>query len=623
MIRLAEWVDYVAHCDAAAANVHVQGKIAMCRTTRLSILTWIVLLVGNYLSHSAFAAIATTGNVTGTGTPYNGNDDPWAVTNLVVGDTAVGTMSITGGSKVNNTNDGIITNSEAAKNSSVTVDGANSKWTNSGGLIVGVNWNATLDIKNGGSVTSADSRVGGYGLSRGNPTSSATLDGGNSNWTVNGELRVGSGHHGKLTIKNGGSVSSKSGLMGFVIDVTSNVLVDGTGSTWTVAETLKLGGSRTLNSPASVNLTITGGGTVASKAGIITEGENTGNGVGVVTVSGTGSKWTNSASLTVGDPNENWTSKGTLNIGADGLVTAKALDGGNTRSSVNMNGGTLRITGTDSAVNLINLNDKGGTIDVPTNGTTFTLTNAINGNGALTKTGAATLELTGGNNYTGNTTVSAGTLKLSGSGSFENSPTVSLADGTKLNVTGVTGGGNWNGVRFKVVTGQTFKGKGKVDGDFDVDPGGKVDLGNSIGTLSTDSIQFLSGSTLHAEIILSSPIDADLLNVSGLVELNNSILSLSLLGGPSALVPNTFLIVANDAADPVSGVFGSVLGLPSGYFATVDYEFAGTDALGRTGDGNDIAITLAAVPEPATIIVWGLVLMSLALGSKHLGKLAV
>src|SRR5205814_1924561 len=83
------------------------------------------------------------------------------------------------------------------------------------------------------------------------------------------------------------------------------------------------------------------------------------------------------------------------------------------------------------------------------------------------------------------------------------------------------------------------------------------------------------------------------------------ILSLSPLSAPDPSIfgpDKTFLIVANDAPDPITGAFGSITGLPPGYAATLDYAYTGTDALGRTADGNDIALTLTAVPEPSELV---------------------
>src|SRR5690349_11168851 len=82
--------------------------------------------------------------------------------------------------------------------------------------------------------------------------------------------------------------------------------------------------------------------------------------------------------------------------------------------------------------------------------------------------------------------------------------------------------------------------------------------------------------------------------------------------------PVTFLLAANDLTDPVAGTFDpTITGLPAGWSATVDYAFTDSDVLGRTGDGNDIAVTLSfesqveAVPEPGAFVLAALGLLSL------------
>jgi hypothetical protein len=61
------------------------------------------------LCHVSHAAITTTGNVvtgvSGNGPGYNGVDDPWANINLSVGYNAPGSMTISGGSVVNTSNE--------------------------------------------------------------------------------------------------------------------------------------------------------------------------------------------------------------------------------------------------------------------------------------------------------------------------------------------------------------------------------------------------------------------------------------------------------------------------------------------------------------------------------------
>jgi T5SS/PEP-CTERM-associated repeat protein/autotransporter-associated beta strand protein len=353
-------------------------------------------------------------------------------------------------------------------------------------------------------------------------------------------------------------------------------------------------------------LDITGGGSVST--GVSTIGFFAG-GSGTVTVGGGSgsSTWTNTANLNVGG-----NGTGRLDINTGGLVSASSLGGGNAASSVNFDGGTLQMTSTGSALNTINLLAGGGTIDVPTAASTFTVTSAMSGAGALTKTGGAILELTGTNSYGGNTTVSAGTLRLSGSGSLANSQTITLASGGTLSVNGVTGGANYDGTKFSLVSGQTLKGTGTVVGSMGVASGATVAPGDSIGTLTTGTISFASGSTFDVEVDLSMTPAADLLTVvsSGTLSLGGGTLALSLLNAPMALgSPLTFLIVDNDLSDPISGTFASITGLPMNYSATVNYAFVGTDAVGHTGDGNDLAVTLsstAAVPEAHQWLMMGI-----------------
>jgi hypothetical protein len=101
-------------------------------------------------------------------------------------------------------------------------------------------------------------------------------------------------------------------------------------------------------------------------------------------------------------------------------------------------------------------------------------------------------------------------------------------------------------------------------------------------------------------------VSADLLNVTGTVSLSGANLELPLQNLPTDnFVNGTILLVANDASDLVTGSFEAITGLSGGYTATIDYAYAGTDMLGRIGDGNDIAVTL--LPEPTTVLLLGVI----------------
>jgi T5SS/PEP-CTERM-associated repeat protein len=157
--------------------------------------------------------------------------------------------------------------------STVTVDGAGSKWTNATqDLNVGYTGKATLTISNGGQVLN---KVGAIGQE---PTADGmvTVADSGSTWTNNGLLTVGDQGMGKLQITNGGMVSA-----GTFARVANNhdaeVTVDGMGSTWDIVEDLKLGVLK------AAKMTITNGGQVNSMSGIL--GINAGS-MGTVTIDG-------------------------------------------------------------------------------------------------------------------------------------------------------------------------------------------------------------------------------------------------------------------------------------------------------------------------------------------------
>jgi fibronectin-binding autotransporter adhesin len=508
---------------------------------------------------SSRAAITTFDNVTGTGTPYPGGN-PWNVTNLVVGDTANGSMRIGEGSDVIDSGIGVIAARASVTQATVLVTGSGSTWTMAAQLSVGEGGTGLLQILNGGSVSNSI-----QGLVGANGDGTVAVAGAGSTWTKTGSLSIGTHGQGYLSISSGGLVSnSSSASLGSQADGYGQVDVgSGTGaSTWT-------SGSLSIGSLGTGVVNVYGGGSITN--GLATMAASTGTatvtvggGVGVAT-------WTNSAALTVGS-----TGTATLNINTGGLVAATALNGGNATSSVNFNGGTLRITSTDSASNTINLQSSGGTIDVPTASTTFTITSSMTGAGGLTKTGGATLALSTANGYLGNTTISGGTL---------------LANNT-------TGSATGSGA-VTVNSGGTLGGTGSVSGAVTVNANGTIAPGTSIESLSTGSVLLAAVSAkLNVELDVDLTPDADLLDVAGTVNLGGGTLNLTLLNAPLTLAtPRTYLILRNDSADSVLGTFGAVTGLPSGYLATLNYAYSGTDILGRVGTGNDVAVTLSAVPE--------------------------
>jgi T5SS/PEP-CTERM-associated repeat protein/autotransporter-associated beta strand protein len=364
-------------------------------------------------------------------------------------------MMVDGGYAVENNSNGVIGYTSAASSSSVKIHGAGSSWTNASFLEIGSFATGLLDIYGGGHVSSKGGYLGGVG---GNGLVTVGGGSGISAWsTSSSALYVGYEGTGKVDITGGGVVHSNGAYIGFgggssgfvtvgggvgpsswqntfALDIgvsgTGSLHITGGGSVSTnfasIGRNVYSSGTVTVGggigpsywtSPngyvvgylGSAALNIVGGGTVSGRYGYVGYGRCpvctaiVGGGVGA-------SLWKNSSSLTVGQ-----TGPGQLNIITGGTVISPKLDGGNpSGSSVNFDGGILSITGTDSATNRINLLAGGGTIDVPTAATTFTITSPVNGAGGLTKTGQATLALTGANTYTGGTTVTEGVLTLSG-----------------------------------------------------------------------------------------------------------------------------------------------------------------------------------------------------------------
>lgn len=191
------------------------------------------------------------------------------------------------------------------------------------------------------------------------------------------------------------------------------------------------------------------------------------------------------------------------------------------------------------------------------------------------KNGTGLLSFSGNSNYHGQTQINGGTLLVNGTHS--------------------------NGDFYLVNNGGTLGGTGTINSaGVYVNLGGTIAPGVGIGTLSTSSISMLNASSTFAvDVDIDATPAADLLNVTGIVALSG-ILDITAINSVDGTFPRTYLLIANDGTDAVFGNFAAITGLPSGYTATVDTAFTGTDALGRVGTGNDVALTIA-VPEPGTL----------------------
>jgi fibronectin-binding autotransporter adhesin len=204
----------------------------------------------------------------------------------------------------------------------------------------------------------------------------------------------------------------------------------------------------------------------------------------------------------------------------------------------------------------------------------LTLNSVITGTGGFAKQGSAALILPAGvtHTFSGTTAVEGGILKVNG--------TLATASSSPVNV----------------AFGATLSGTGTISRPVTI--GGTLSAGDPTGILQTSGITFQAGSTLAID--LNSAASFDQVSVTGGVSLMGSVqLSLSLGYNPQDDV-DSFLIVANDGTDAVSGVFAF-----GGTPLTQGTIFSSGGQLFQItytgGTGNDVL--LIAVPEPQTALV--------------------
>jgi len=229
-----------------------------------------------------------------------------------------------------------------------------------------------------------------------------------------------------VTVDTGGTVD----VTGYNVSNTLNLnggtvtAISGTGTT--------LSGSITLSSGSTfdvaVSSTLTVSGVIGGSVGLVKTDS------GLLVISGNnnyaGPTTIGAGNVQVGNANALGSSSGAVTVESGGVLD---LAGYGITQSVELNGGTLRSsTGAGGSVSgVVTLDAAGGAVDVPT-GVTLTLPNTIGGAGALTKTSAGTLVLSGTNNFGGGTNLNAGTLVFSTAGSVPSTGSISFAAGTIL-----------------------------------------------------------------------------------------------------------------------------------------------------------------------------------------------
>ncbi len=339
----------------------------------------------NGLANNASEAFVTLNNTVWTN---NG------VTNLAESTGSTATMTITGTSQYNVSNNFLLGNS-GGTNATVTLSGSGKVNKSGGYTAIGQNGIAVLNVTDNAqfNATTQDFNISDVGSSTG---------------TLN---------------------LSGSGL----VNVANVYIGKGGGTQGTLAQS---GGTFQSSNFISIGRFFASNGFVNISAGALTAGTvvNIGaEGNGTLSVSGTGNVTANGDGVFVGSMAGGL---GTLNLNGGTVTTKRVAENLGGLSSVNFNGGLLKAAAGANAtfigpIDTATILSGGAFID--TSGQTLSVTANLAGSGGLTKSGAGTLTLADAYSYTGNTTVSTGTLSLAAA-SLANSSTVNLAAGAVLNL---------------------------------------------------------------------------------------------------------------------------------------------------------------------------------------------
>ncbi|MHA3462624.1 autotransporter outer membrane beta-barrel domain-containing protein [Yersinia enterocolitica] len=197
----------------------------------------------------------------------------------------------------------------------VTVPGTqNSPW-NVSDLVVGDLDKGTLLVEDGGIVISTGISGDNIGYAAGS-TGIVTISGVGSLWnSMANAITVGVSGDGLLTISGGGVVSSTAGIIGNLAGSTGKTIVTGAGSSWNNSGSISIGGGGGGNGL----LTVSEGGAVSSTDGYIAAAANA---TGVVEVSGSGSQWNNSGILYIATADNAY---GLLTISSGGSVVSNGM----------------------------------------------------------------------------------------------------------------------------------------------------------------------------------------------------------------------------------------------------------------------------------------------------------
>ena len=610
---------------------------------------------GVYLAGKTSAVSSAGGNIGITGT--TSGDDGVEISEADVTNTSTGKITISGtGGSTGTTSEGVLLAGNSS--TSITVVSGALAITGTGGNDDGIDISgSTLATSGSGSVTltgtggTAANADGIVVTGTGNQINSTS----SGNITLNGTATNGDGVEfastltqavnstagGKITITGDGA---GAGNVGAQIDapVTSN-----TGAiSITSADDVTFAATGDVTS-TSGNVTVTGDNAAGNNGGVVTQADgaliNAGSGSITVTTDGNitlGGLQTTGALVTVtttsgeildgGDTHvEIVANSGTASLTAKNGIGATAGSGAtaaietmvagltasttntnivitesDTISTLNLNSGTGDIT----LVAIGQVSDLDGTVDVTGDEVSLQVTGAgatLGTAGGSIQIVAATSLVTATNNadqYLATTTsITIGAADLnSGTG------IVHITAGTFFTTaTGSVAG------HLEVGSGAAISGIGSVTGSASVLSGGSITPGNSQpGIITTGALTLNAGGTFNLEIGGNTPGNTagnhDQIVTTGDVTLTGSTLNYSSFGGYVPLVGDSYEIIDNGGAGPVTGTFSGLAQnavipnfLGSGLYARIRYN---------AGDGNDVVIDMLQAETHVSIVGGDLVI---------------
>ena len=363
----------------------------------------------------------TTGTIT-----VDGSGSTWTSNRRIsVGYDGSGTLTVTNGGDVDS---GIgYIGENVGSIGEVTIDGSGSTWT-TGSIRVAQSGTGTLNVTNGATVTSGSSGGAFIGYIAGS-TGDVIID--DSTWTNNNNLEVGRAGNATLDIRNGGIVTTTGYTTISTLAGATAVLTVDTGSTFTCNGDLNVGklGEGTLNIRSGADVT----------SGRCYIGKSAAD-EGTVTVEGLGSSWEAGFKIYVGYSGPgtlNLYDDATISVqaGAD-LISISALAGSAGTMNIGNGDGTTagtvsvsQIQGGLGTTGIVNFNHD--------NPSAYTFSTPLTNNLVVNQIGPGTTVLTGANTYTGANTISDGTLQFAKTASLYNSATGSW---TATNIKVASGG---------------------------------------------------------------------------------------------------------------------------------------------------------------------------------------